>query len=84
MIVAGKQPALDYLTMDEAVAHCTRGLGSGLGVQRRRPAARRVSPAPANPTLEELAATAILRERLPDLKVRVINIVDLMRLQPEG
>ena len=86
VIVAGKQPALDFLTMDEAVAHCTRGLGHlGVGEQRRRRRARRRAwPAPAtSPTLETLAAAALLREHLPDLRVRVVNVVDLMRLQPE-
>jgi xylulose-5-phosphate/fructose-6-phosphate phosphoketolase len=86
VIVAGKQPALDYLTMDEAVAHCTRGLGIWEWASNDAGQEPDVVMACAGdiPTLETLAATAILRERLPELKVRVINVVDLMRLQPEG
>jgi len=86
VIVAGKQPALDYLTMDEAVAHCTRGLGIWEWASNDAGEQPDVVMACAGdiPTLETLAATAILRERLPELKVRVINVVDLMRLQPEG
>jgi xylulose-5-phosphate/fructose-6-phosphate phosphoketolase len=86
VIVAGKQPALDYLTMDEAVAHCTRGLGIWEWASNDAGEEPDVVMACAGdiPTLETLAATAILRERLPDLKIRVINVVDLMRLQPEG
>ena len=86
VIVAGKQPALDYLSMDEAVAHCTRGLGHlGLGGQRATPGSEPdvvLACAGDVPTLETLAAAAILREHLPDLRVRVVNVVDLMRLQP--
>ncbi len=86
VIVAGKQPALDYLTMDEAIAHCTRGLGIWDWASNdagEEPDAV-LACAGDIPTVETLSAVAILRERLPDLKVRVINIVDLMRLQPEG
>ena len=72
--------------MDEAVAHCTRGLGH-LGVGRATTTAASPTscwPAPATcPTLETLAAAALLREHLPELKVRVVNVVDLMRLQPD-
>jgi xylulose-5-phosphate/fructose-6-phosphate phosphoketolase len=86
VIVAGKQPALDYLTMDEAIAHCTRGLGIWDWASNDAGHEPDVVMACAGdtPTLETLSAVAILRERLPDLKVRVINVVDLMRLQPEG
>ena len=86
VIVAGKQPALNYLSMDEAIVHCTRGARHlGLGVERRgRRAGRRAGCCGDVPTLETLAAAAILRERLPDLKVRVVNVVDLMRLQPDS
>jgi xylulose-5-phosphate/fructose-6-phosphate phosphoketolase len=83
VIVAGKQPALDYLTMDEAIAHCSRGLGiwewasSGHGEPDVV-----LACAGDVPTLETLAAAAILRGELPELSVRVINVVDLMRLQP--
>ena len=86
MIVAGKQPALDYLTMDEAIAHCTRGLGIWDWACNDDGDEPDVVLACAGdvPTLETLAAAAILRERLPELRVRVVNVVDLMRLQPES
>jgi xylulose-5-phosphate/fructose-6-phosphate phosphoketolase len=86
VIVAGKQPALNYLTMEEAVAHCTRGIGIWEWASNDAGLEPDVVMACAGdiPTLETLAATAILRERLPDLKVRVVNVVDLMRLQPES
>jgi xylulose-5-phosphate/fructose-6-phosphate phosphoketolase len=84
VIVAGKQPALDYLSMDDAIVHCTRGLGMWDWASNDEGGEPDVVMACAGdiPTLETLAATAILRERLPDLKVRVVNVVDLMRLQP--
>ena len=84
VVVAGKQPAPNFLTMDEAVAHCTRGLGiwpwAGTEVEGEKPDVV-LAAAGDVPTLEVLAAADILRQRLPDLKVRVINVVDLMRLQ---
>jgi xylulose-5-phosphate/fructose-6-phosphate phosphoketolase len=85
VVVAGKQPALDYLTMDEAVAHCTRGIGIWSWASNDAGAEPDVVMACAGeiPTLETLAAVAILREHVPQLKVRVVNVVDLMRLQPE-
>ncbi|HXN38007.1 MAG TPA: phosphoketolase family protein [Solirubrobacteraceae bacterium] len=85
VIVAGKQPALDYLGMDEAIAHCTRGIGVWDWASNDEGSEPDVVLACAGdvPTLETVAATAILRRELPDLKVRVINVVDLMRLQPE-
>jgi xylulose-5-phosphate/fructose-6-phosphate phosphoketolase len=85
VIVAGKQPALTYLTMDEAIAHCTRGLGiwSWAGNTDGEPDVV-LGCAGDIPTLEALAAADLLRQHLPDLKVRVINVVDLMRLQPES
>ena len=85
VIVAGKQPALDYLTMDEAIIHCTRGLGIWDWASNDEGAEPDVVLACCGdvPTLETLAATALLREHLPDLRVRVVNVVDLMRLQPE-
>ena len=85
MIVAGKQPSLNYLTMDEAVAHCARGIGILDAFSNDEDGEPDVVLACAGdiPTLETLAAAAILRERLPDLKVRVVNVVDLMRLQPD-
>jgi xylulose-5-phosphate/fructose-6-phosphate phosphoketolase len=84
VIVAGKQPALQYLTMDEAVAHCTRGIGIWEWAGTTGDGEPDVVLACAGdiPTLETVAAAAILRERLPDLRVRVVNVVDLMRLQP--
>jgi xylulose-5-phosphate/fructose-6-phosphate phosphoketolase len=84
VVVAGKQPAPQWLTMDEAVDHCTRGLGilpwAGTEVDGREPDVV-LAAAGDVPTLEVLAAAAILRERVPELVVRVVNVVDLMRLQ---
>ncbi len=84
VIVAGKQPALTYLSMDEAVAHCTRGLGiwPWAGTGDGEPDVV-LACAGDTPTLETLAAAELLRDNLPELKVRVINVVDLMRLEPE-
>jgi xylulose-5-phosphate/fructose-6-phosphate phosphoketolase len=86
VIVAGKQPVLDLFTMDEAIAHCTRGLGILPWASTDDGVEPDVVLASAGdvPTLETLAAAAILREELPELKVRVINVVDLMRLQPSS
>ena len=85
VIVAGKQPALQFLSMDDAIAHCTRGIGIWEWASNDDGEEPDVVMACSGdvPTLETLAATAILRERLPELKVRVVNVVDLMRLQPE-
>jgi xylulose-5-phosphate/fructose-6-phosphate phosphoketolase len=85
LIVAGKQPALDYLTIDQAIAHCTRGIGIWEWASNDAGTEPDVVLACAGdiPTLEVLSATAILRERLPELKVRVVNVVDLMRLEPD-
>jgi xylulose-5-phosphate/fructose-6-phosphate phosphoketolase len=84
VIVAGKQPSLDYLSMDDAILHCTRGIGIWRWASNDDGAEPDVVLGCAGdiPTLETLAAAAILRERLPELRVRVINVVDLMRLQP--
>ncbi|MEV0347631.1 phosphoketolase family protein [Nonomuraea sp. NPDC050680] len=84
VIVAGKQPVLDLFTMDQAIAHCTRGLGILPWASTDEGSDPDVVLACAGdiPTLETLAATALLREHLPELRVRVINVVDLMRLQP--
>ncbi len=86
VVVAGKQPALNYLSMDEAVVHCTRGLGLWEWASNDGASEPDVVLGCCGdvPTLEALAAAAILREELPDLKVRVVNVVDLMRLQPES
>ncbi len=85
VIVAGKQPSLDYLTIEEAVSHCTRGIGIWEWASSDDDQEPDVVLACAGdiPTLETVAAAAILRNRLPDLKVRVINVVDLMRLEPD-
>jgi xylulose-5-phosphate/fructose-6-phosphate phosphoketolase len=86
VIVAGKQPALDYLTMDEAIAHCTRGLGiwDWASTDEGREPDVVLACCGDIPTLETVAAASILRERLPDLAVRVVDVVDLMRLQPDS
>ena len=85
VIVAGKQPALNYLTMDEAIAHCTRGLGIWEWASNDDGQEPDVVLGCAGdiPTLETVAAAAMLREHLPDLRVRVVNVVDLMRLEPD-
>jgi xylulose-5-phosphate/fructose-6-phosphate phosphoketolase len=85
VIVAGKQPALNYLTMEEAIIHCTRGLGIWDWASSDEGDEPDVVLGCCGdiPTLETLAAAAILRERLPELSVRVVNVVDLMRLQAE-
>jgi xylulose-5-phosphate/fructose-6-phosphate phosphoketolase len=86
VIVAGKQPALDYLSMDDAIVHCTRGLGIWDWASSDGAGEPDVVLACAGdvPTLETLSAAALLREHLPELQVRVVNVVDLMRLQPES
>ena len=83
VIVAGKQPTLDWLAMDDAILHCTRGIGIWDWASSDAGAEPDVVLACAGdvPTLEVLAAAALLREHLPELKVRVVNVVDLMRLQ---
>jgi xylulose-5-phosphate/fructose-6-phosphate phosphoketolase len=85
VIVAGKQPALDYLGMDEAILHCTRGIGIWEWASNDQGGEPDLVMACAGdvPTLETLAAVDLLRAHLPELKVRVVNVVDLMRLQPE-
>jgi xylulose-5-phosphate/fructose-6-phosphate phosphoketolase len=83
VIVAGKQPSLDYLEMNEAIAHCTRGLGIWDWASSTTGEPDVVLACAGDiPTLETVAAAAILRRELPGLGVRVINVVDLMRLQP--
>src|SRR5207245_278499 len=86
VIVAGKQPALQYLTMDEAVKHCTTGLGIWPWASNDAGGLPDVVMACCGdiPTLETLAAVKLLRQHLPELKVRVVNIVDLMTLQPRS
>ncbi len=84
VIVAGKQPALNYLSIEEAIGHCTLGAGIWDWASSDDGDEPDVVLGCCGdiPTLETLAAAAILRERLPELKVRVVNVVDLMRLQP--
>ena len=86
VIVAGKQPSLNYLSIEDAVIHCTRGLGIWEWASNDIDGEPNVVLACCGdiPTLETLAATALLREHLPELKVRVVNVVDLMTLEPES
>jgi xylulose-5-phosphate/fructose-6-phosphate phosphoketolase len=86
VIVAGKQPAPNWLTIDEAADHCARGLGVWAWASCEDESDPDVVIACAGdvPTLEALAAVSILRSRFPDLRVRFVNVVDLMRLQPES
>jgi xylulose-5-phosphate/fructose-6-phosphate phosphoketolase len=83
VIVAGKQPALAYLDMESAIDHCTRGLGIWQWASTATGEPDVVLACAGDvPTLETLAAADILRRELPGLQVRVINVVDIMRLQP--
>ena len=86
VIIAGKQPALQWLDMDAAVKHCTAGLGIWEWASNDKGAEPDVVMACAGdvPTLETIAAVQLLREKLPEVKVRVINVVDLMTLQSES
>jgi xylulose-5-phosphate/fructose-6-phosphate phosphoketolase len=86
VIVAGKQPALQYLDMDAAVKHCSDGVGIWTWASNDRGAEPDVVMACAGdiPTLETLAAVDILRRHFSDLKIRVVNVVDLMTLQPQS
>ncbi len=86
VVVAGKQPGLNWLSMDQAVLHCTRGLGIWEFASNDEDGEPDVVMACAGdiPTLETLAAVDMIRQHLPQLKVRVVNVVDLMRLEPES
>jgi len=86
VIVAGKQPALQYLDMEAAIKHCTKGAGIWEWASNDKGFEPDVVMACAGdvPTLETLAAVDILRQNFPDLKVRVVNVVDLMTLQPQS
>ena len=86
VIVADKQPHLQFLTMDQAVLHCTKGIGIWDFASNDSGDEPDVVLACAGDiaTMEALAAAAILRERCPDLKLRFINVVDLFRLQPNS
>jgi xylulose-5-phosphate/fructose-6-phosphate phosphoketolase len=83
VIVAGKQPALQYLDMKSAIEHCTAGLGIWEWASTDKGSEPDVVMACAGdiPTLETLAAVALLRQNFPDIKVRVVNVIDLMTLQ---
>ncbi|MCR2764134.1 phosphoketolase family protein [Microbacterium sp. zg.B48] len=87
VVVAGKQPTFNWLSMDQAIAHMTRGLGifewAGTETAGAEPDVV-LACAGDVPTLETLAAASLLRSEIPDLKVRVVNVVDLMRLVSEG
>ena len=85
VIVAGKQPQLQWLTMEEAIKHCTSGIGMWEWASNDRGTEPDVVMACCGdvPTVETLAAVDMLREYVPELKVRVVNIVDLMTLQPK-
>jgi xylulose-5-phosphate/fructose-6-phosphate phosphoketolase len=85
VIVAGKQPALQYLNMDAAIKHCTTGIGIWEWASNDKGGEPDVVMACAGdvPTLETLAAVDLLRKHMPDLKIRVINVVNLMVLQPQ-
>jgi xylulose-5-phosphate/fructose-6-phosphate phosphoketolase len=86
VVVAGKHPAPQWLSMDAAIKHC----GEGIGIWQWASSDQHSEPdlimacAGDVPTLETLAAVSILRERLPEVKVRVVNVVDLMKLQPKS
>jgi len=86
VIVADKQNHLQYLDMDAAVVHCEKGIGIWDWASNDDGAEPDVVMASAGdiPTLEALAATAMLREAFPDLKIRFVNVVDLFRMQPPG
>jgi xylulose-5-phosphate/fructose-6-phosphate phosphoketolase len=84
VVVAGKQPAPQWLSMDEAIKHCTAGLGIWKWASNDQDSEPDVVMACCGdvPTLETLAAVELLRRHLPELKVRVVNVVNLMKLQP--
>jgi xylulose-5-phosphate/fructose-6-phosphate phosphoketolase len=84
VVVAGKHPLPQWLTMDQAVVHCTEGIGIWQWASNDQGSEPDVVMACCGdtPTLELLAAVSILRENLPEVKIRVINVVDLMKLQP--
>lgn len=86
VIVAGKQPQLQYLDMDSAIVHCTKGIGIWDWASSDADAQPDIVMACAGdvPTMETLAAVDILRTRFPDLRIRVVNVVDLMRLQDDA
>ncbi len=84
VVIAGKYQAPQWLTMDQAIEHCTQGIGIWQWASNDQDSEPDVVMASCGdvPTLESLAAVSILREHLPDLKIRVVNVVDLMKLEP--
>jgi len=86
VVVAGKQPCHDWLTIEEAQLHCARGVGiwEWAGTDEGGDPDVVLACAGDVPTMETLAAAALLRDHLPGLRVRVVNVVDLMRLQPDS
>jgi len=86
VVIAGKHPAPQWLTMDAAVTHCRAGIGIWQWASNDQDATTDVVMACCGdvPTLETLAAVSILREHLPTLRIRVVNVVNLMKLQPES
>jgi xylulose-5-phosphate/fructose-6-phosphate phosphoketolase len=86
VVIAGKHPAPQWLTMDAAVSHCTEGAGIWQWASNDQEGEPDLVMACCGdvPTLETLAAVSIMREHLPSLKVRVVNVVDLMKLQPQS
>ena len=86
VVVAGKQPAPQWLTMDQAIKHCTAGIGIWPWASNDQGGEPDVVMACCGdvPTLETLAAVELLRRHLPEVKIRVINVVDLMKLQPQS
>ncbi|MGA7293273.1 MAG: phosphoketolase family protein [Terriglobales bacterium] len=86
VIVAGKQPALQYLDMESAIEHCTTGIGIWEWASTDKGVEPDVVMACAGdiPTLETLAAVDLLRQHFPDIKIRVVNVVDLMTIQPSS
>jgi xylulose-5-phosphate/fructose-6-phosphate phosphoketolase len=85
VVIAGKHPAPQWLSMDAAVKHCSEGIGIWQWASNDQQSDPDVVMACAGdvPTLETLAAVSIMRQRLPALKIRVVNVVDLMKLQPD-
>jgi xylulose-5-phosphate/fructose-6-phosphate phosphoketolase len=86
VVVAGKQPSPQWLTMDQAIKHCTAGLSIWEWASNDKCGMPDVVLTCCGdvPTLETLAAVSLIRKHLPDLKVRVVNVVNLMKLQPPG
>jgi xylulose-5-phosphate/fructose-6-phosphate phosphoketolase len=85
VVIAGKHPAPQWLTMDSAASHCAEGIGIWQWAGNDQDGAPDVVMACCGdvPTLETLAAVSILREHLPGIRIRVVNVVDLMKLQPD-